>query len=286
MPNFVEFMPIAGTTMREETHQRSTDPDDYQHVPRPIAAMAKSFADGCEVAPHGHERDQLLFALTGIMRLETAREAWIVPPDRAVYIPARTIHSVSIRGDVAMRTLYLAPDPAAGLPRKVTVLEVSDLLRALVLALIEEPVLYDEAGRGGAIARLIVMEIARARGLAFVVPMPRDARLQRLCTALLADPACRLTLEGWSETAGASARTLARLFERDLGMSFAAWRQRVRLHHAVEALAEGQPVARVAESCGYRSPSAFAAAFRKLVGLPPSALKSGGRLADTVERPI
>jgi AraC-like DNA-binding protein/quercetin dioxygenase-like cupin family protein len=256
-----------------EKTQRSNDPHDYQVVPRPLAAMAKSFADGFEVVPHSHQRDQFLYAVDGIMRVRTSEEAWIVPPNRAVYIPALTVHAISVRGNLEMRTLYLASRATDDLPVEPTVIEVSDLLRNLIVALIEEPVLYDEAGRGGALATLILSEITNARRLALGVPMPRDTRLARLCAALVADPSSRLTLDGWAETTGASARTLARLFEREIGMSFGAWRRRVRLHNAIEEIVAGEPVTRVAKRSGYRSASAFAAAFRRSMGVAPSALR-------------
>lgn len=264
-------MPLA---LRQR--DRSTDPDDYQAVPRPVAAMAKGFPAGFEIAPHTHPRDQLLYAVSGVMRIETDMEAWIVPPDRAVYLPAGTRHRVAIRGDLEMRTLYIAGTEAAGLPRRPTVIEVSELLRALILALIEEPVLYEEAGRGGLIARLILVELAGARQLPLVVPMPTDPRLRRVCDALLADPAKDWSLDDWASLGGASARTLARLFRAELNMGFAVWRQRVRFHNAVEALAAGRPVARVARDSGYRSVSAFSAAFHKTMGTPPSNLSRTG----------
>jgi AraC-like DNA-binding protein/mannose-6-phosphate isomerase-like protein (cupin superfamily) len=278
---------------------RSTDPRDYQRVARPFAGMAKSFPDGFEIAPHHHRRDQLIYAVSGLMRVRTQDEAWIVPPDRAVYVPARTTHAISMRGAVEMRTLYIehgasrvafsgeSPAPAgsgiaAGSPQKTrplekilpaapTVLAVSDLLRELILALIGEPLLYDKAGRGGAIVSLIVSEIARAPRLPLVIPMPRDPRLARVCAALLDDPASRRTLEAWSQIAGASPRTLDRLFESELQLTFTAWRQRVRFHNALEAIARRQPVARIAAANGYRSPSAFSAAFRRLIGHAPTA---------------
>src|SRR5712671_167234 len=239
---------------------RSTDPRDYQSVARPFAAMAKSFADGFEIEPHSHARDQLIYAVSGLMRVRSAHEAWIVPPDRAVYLPARTTHSISMRGDVEMRTLYIARGAAPDLPSDATVIAVSRLLRELVLALVDEPLLYDRAGRGGAIVSLIVSEIARAPRLPLVIPMPQDPRLRRVCARLLADPSDQRTLDGWSEIAGASTRTLARLFESELDLTFTAWRQRVRFHNALEAIAQGQPVERIARHNGYRSPSAFAAA--------------------------
>jgi AraC-like DNA-binding protein/mannose-6-phosphate isomerase-like protein (cupin superfamily) len=249
---------------------RSTDPDDYQAVPRPLGAMAKSFPDGFRIQPHSHRRDQFVYAVNGTMRVHTGAEAWIVPPDRAVYLPAGVEHAIDIRGDVEMRTVYLTPSAGPDLPTQPIVVEVRPLLRALILALIDEPVLYDESGRGGAIARLILSEIARARSLPLRVPMPSDPRLRRVCSALLADPADSRGLDDWAASSGASARTLARLFEQEVGLTFTAWRQLARFHNALEALVRGEPVARVAERNGYKGASAFAAAFRKVMGVAPS----------------
>jgi AraC-like DNA-binding protein len=235
--------------------------------------MANKYPRGFQIDPHSHPRDQLLYAVSGIMRVETEAEAWIVPPDRAVYLPAGTRHLVVVRSDLEMRSLFIDSGRALGMAQCPSVLEVSDLLRALILALVEEPLLYEEDGRAGLVARLILIELAAARRLPLVVPMPSDRRLRRVCDALLAGPDNRATLEGWASDAGASARTLARLFRRQLNMGFAAWRQRVRFHNAIEALASGQPIGQVARDNGYRSASAFSAAFRKTMGAAPSTLK-------------
>lgn len=249
---------------------RSTDPDDYQDLPQAIGAMSKAFADGWEIPLHDHARDQLLFATQGIIRVRTERTAWIVPRDSAVYMPAGVRHAVEMHGDVDMRTLYIDTEGARSLPPVLTVIAVTPLLRELILALSEEPVDYAPASRAGRIAQLIEVEIGRAEPLTLNVPLPTDARLQRVCAGLLADPSDRRTLEAWSEVAGASPRTLVRLFERDLGMRFNDWRQRVRFHSAMEALARGAPIGRVAMDHGYKSASAFSAAFAKVMGAPPT----------------
>jgi AraC-like DNA-binding protein/quercetin dioxygenase-like cupin family protein len=255
---------------------RSTDPEDYQDLPQAVGAMSKSFADGHVIPPHQHRRDQLLYAVRGTMRLRTRDTAWIVPRDSAVYIPAGSRHSVSMHGPVDMRTLYIDTNTIPARPTALRVIAVTTLLRELILALSEEPMAYRPESRGALLARLIQAEMVRARELSLSVPLPSDPRLQRLCAQLLSDPSDRRTLEAWSEVAGASKRTLARLFERDLGMSFNAWRQRIRFHNALEALSRGAPISRVARDHGYRSPSAFSAAFRNVMGEPPSKV-SGGR---------
>ncbi|MDP6876891.1 MAG: AraC family transcriptional regulator, partial [Alphaproteobacteria bacterium] len=198
------------------------------------------------------------------------------PRDSAVYIPAGTHHSVSMHGSVEMRTLYIDTTVRDDSSRTLGVVAVSTLLRELILALSEEPTGYDPDSRGGLIAQMIDLEISRARELSLNVPLPKDARLQRLCAQLLADPSDRRSLEAWADVAGASTRTLARLFARDMGMSFNHWRQRIRFHNALEALSCGEPISRVARQHGYRSASAFSAAFGKVMGVPPSKISTKG----------
>ena len=253
---------------------RSTDPNDYQRLPQTIAVMPKSFEDGHVIPFHRHRRDQLLYAISGIMRLRNDRQAWIVPPDRAVYIPALIDHTVSMHGRVEMRTLYIDAETSAKNPRALQVIAISNLLRELILALSNEPIEFETHSRADLIAKLIEIELARAPYLALNVPLPKDPRLQRLCTELLANPSDRRTLDAWSETTGASPRTLARLFQQDLAMNFNQWRQRVRFQKAVEALSQNEPVARVAAQCGYQSPSAFTAAFKRATGTSPTSTTS------------
>lgn len=268
-------MAIRENSIRRARPARSTDPQDYQSVPRAIAAMPKSFNPGDTIAPHTHPRDQVLYAIEGVMRVATLREAWIVPPDRALYVPGGVEHGVAMKGRVEMRTLYIRPGAAPGLPSEPAVLEISALLKSLILALLEEPVHYDEQGRGGMLAALILDELARAQHLQLVIPMPRDERLKKLCRALLDDPSRPETLDAWAGHVGASPRTLSRLFASEVGLSFAQWRQRVRLHNAMEAIVRGEAIGEVARANGYESASAFSAAFRKAMGIAPRQLTRG-----------
>ncbi|HEX7787388.1 MAG TPA: AraC family ligand binding domain-containing protein, partial [Methylomirabilota bacterium] len=129
-------------------------------MPRPVAAMAKDFADGHQIRPHSHERAQLIFAVEGVMIVSTAEGRWAVPPQRAVWVPAGVTHEIRMAGAVAMRTIYVRPDAAARLPDRVRVIAVSSLLRELTVRACALPVLYDESGAGGRIMALILDEIA------------------------------------------------------------------------------------------------------------------------------
>lgn len=253
--------PIAG---------RSIDPEDFQAVPRPLAAMAKDYPDGWVNDWHRHTRAQLVYASAGVMTITTPDGSWVVPPNRALWIPPRVDHHIVMAGPVAMRTLYIAPDRAAKLPSTCRVVAVSPLLRELILRAVELPVLYDEAGPGGRIAALIFDELRLLPSVPLHLPNPRDARLMRLCRALRDDPANPRTLTEWGAIVGASGRTLARIFAKETGMSFAAWRAQVRLLAALARLAGGEKVTSVALDLGYDSASAFIAMFRRQLGVTPS----------------
>jgi len=232
--------------------------------------MAKDFPDGYHNRPHKHERAQLIFAAHGAMLVATSAGSWAVPPQRAVWMPAGLVHEIRMIGAVAMRTLYIREDAAARLTPSVRVLAVSPLLRELILRACALPITYEEAGPAGRLMALIIDEIAALPTVALDLPLPRDARLGRICHALSAEPGATRTLEDWSHDAGASPRTLARLFVKETGLTFASWRQQARLLAATAMLAAGEPITRIALELGYESPSAFTAMFKRTLGAPPS----------------
>ncbi|MEK7687300.1 MAG: helix-turn-helix transcriptional regulator [Pseudomonadota bacterium] len=249
---------------------RSTDPADYQRVPRAVAAMPKDFPDGFEIAPHSHERAQLIYATAGTMRVATSDGMWMVPPQRAVWMPSGVRHGIVMSSDVTMRTLYLREDATQFMSDACSVLPVSPLLRELIVRATELPLQYDENGPAGHVVALILAELHGLQSLPLRLPMPSDSRLRGLCEQLLAAPGDQRTLDGWARTVGASARTLARRFQTETGLSFGAWRQQARVLEAMGRLGGGAPVTQVALDLGYDSVSAFSAMFRRASGASPS----------------
>src|ERR1700730_9243703 len=98
-----------------------------------IASVSADFKDGQVIPEHSHPEDQLLFASKGVMTVRTKQGVWVVPPLRAVWIPSNTSHFVATSGSVSMRTLYLLPRLCRTLPRKCFVMNVSSLLKELIL---------------------------------------------------------------------------------------------------------------------------------------------------------
>jgi AraC-like DNA-binding protein/mannose-6-phosphate isomerase-like protein (cupin superfamily) len=248
---------------------RSTDPADYQRVPRAVAAMPKDFKAGFEITPHRHERAQLIYATAGTMRVSTSEGLWVVPPQRALWVPAGVRHSIVMSGDVTMRTLYLRADAARGMPAICRVFPVSALLRELIVRATELPLRYDEKGSAGHLVALLLAELHGGGTLPLQLAMPRDRRLRHICEALLAAPGDPRTLEQWASSANASSRTLARLFVVETNLTFGAWRQQARVLDAMGRLGSGEAVTRIALDLGYDSVSAFSAMFRRAAGVSP-----------------
>jgi AraC-like DNA-binding protein/mannose-6-phosphate isomerase-like protein (cupin superfamily) len=253
---------------------RSTNPEDYQQVPRAIAAMPKDFDAGFEILPHRHRRAQLIHATAGTMRVSTDDGVWVVPPQRGLWMPPGVQHSIVMLGDTTMRTLYVRQDVAASLPSVCQVMLVSPLLRELIIRATALPLDYDERGPAGHVVALILAELHSLQSLSLQLPMPRDPRLRSLCHALLEVPADQQPLAAWARTINTSARTLARHFQAETGLSFGAWRQQARVLEAMGRLGGGAPVTQVALDLGYESVSAFSAMFHRATGTPPSQFRN------------
>jgi AraC-like DNA-binding protein/quercetin dioxygenase-like cupin family protein len=244
-------------------------PVPVEELPRPVVARATDYPDGHRITLHWHPRAQLLYARRGVMTVTTARGIFVVPPQRAVWVPARMAHAVRASGRLEMRSLYLDPAAVPAMPDDCAVVTATPLLRALILEAIALPPLYPLGGREERIMSLILDEIHALKAAPLHLPEPRDGRLRRIADALRADPADGRTLAQWGRLVGASARTLARRFQAETGLTFALWRQQARLLEALVRLAAGVPVTAVALDLGYDSPSAFIAMFRRALGTTP-----------------
>jgi AraC-like DNA-binding protein len=172
-------------------------------------------------------------------------------------------------GDTTMRTLYVRED-AVSMPTECRVLSVSPLLRELIVRATELPVQYDEKGAAGHVVALILAELQGLQTLSLQLPMPRDSRLRSLCQALIEQPGDQRPLAAWARTLNSSARTLARRFQSETGLSFGAWRQQARVLEAMGRLGSGEAVTQVALDLGYESVSAFSAMFHRATGASPS----------------
>lgn len=256
------------------------DPAAYAPTPeRPLRAKPRRLPAEARIVPHRHDWAQIAFSTTGVIRMNAAHSTYLVPTTRALWIPPGVVHAVAAVEDAEIRTLYVHRSArffGSGTPLDLwpecRVLEVSPLLRELVAHLDTTPGAGPASDRERCLAALILDELRRAAPVRLGVDLPRDKRLRQLCEAVLAQPTRWSTLEQWAAQAGASPRTVARLFRAELGTTFQQWRQQVLLAHALGLSARKLPMASIAAELGYASASAFSAMVRRTLGAPPSQL--------------
>ncbi len=239
--------------------------------PLPVLTRSTDYPEGHVIDWHVHARGQLVYAVHGVMMVAAQGGQWIVPPTRAIWMPAGVSHLIRCVGVVHMRSLYIRPDAAPQLPPLAQAVGVSGLLRELILAATEIERPYAADSRDGRLVRLLLDDLHTLPVLPLHLPQPADERLRRICARIVGQPDDVSTLADWSAALGIAAKTIQRLFARETGMTFGQWRQQARLLHGLERLALGDKVVDVALALGYDSPSAFAAMFKRQFGETPGA---------------
>jgi AraC-like DNA-binding protein len=234
-----------------------------------LASVSADLAHGHVIPEHSHPEDQLLFASTGVMTLRTKQGVWVVPPLRAVWIPADTPHLVAMSGAVSMRTLYFLPRLCKKFSEKCFVMNVSPLLRELILHACTFKRLNKKTAAERRIIEMIVDQLNAVDSIPLQLPHPTDSRAMRVVKMLLADPGDQRDFARLCRECGASKRTIQRVFLDETKMNFRKWRQQLRLLHGLQLLASGEKVTAAALEAGYSSPSAFISMFRKQLGTTP-----------------
>jgi AraC-like DNA-binding protein len=234
-----------------------------------IRAAASDLASGQTIAAHAHDWHQLIYAASGVMTVTTAAGSWIVPPNRAVWVPAGMRHAIRFAGQSRFRTLYVMPGWSARLPDTCLVVAVSPLLSALVVRTAELRALDRRDAIERAIATLIVAEFAQAAMPPFNLPQPESAAPRRAAALIAAGGRDAASVMALARAVGLGTRTLERRFRDETGMSLGRWRRHHALLAALERVAAGEPVKAAAAAAGYAAPSAFVAAFRAAFGTTP-----------------
>lgn len=241
--------------------------------------LSRSYPRGTHLGLHVHREAQLLFAARGVMQVSTPKGRWLTPPARALWLPAGIEHGVDVLADLEMRALlidtrWLANHPQAHRLDREFVVAVRPLLREMVLAAFGDDMREDmHPRRIELLLELVLFELIEAEDGATFMPLPTDPRARRIAEWVLADPLREHELAALAERAGASARTISRLFPAETELTFKAWRQRARIMAGIEALSHGDAsIKQVASRLGFASVAAFSHAFRQVTGITPSAM--------------
>ena len=240
-----------------------------------IRTLAARYASGRSTPRHVHPWGQLIYCTAGVMTVWTEAGSWVAPPQWAIWAPAGVAHELRFSGDSALRTLYLRADLAAGLPTTCVAMTVSPLLREMVVRAMELGMLDERQPLHRAMATLIVSDLKRHDAPPFDLPAPTSAAARRAADLLSTEGQPPSGTEALARQVGLSVRTLERRFLAETGLTVAGWGRQARLLRGLRRLAAGEPVKRVALAAGYRSASAFVAAFHAAFGQTPGRYFAG-----------
>ncbi|SDT47652.1 AraC family transcriptional regulator [Bradyrhizobium canariense] len=239
-----------------------------------VYMIANRYRKGVRLDTHLHRQAQLVYAAEGTMQVTTPKGRWLVPPDRAVWVPALLEHSIDVLADIEMRTLYFDLAWLARQDRSQDfdaeyVVRVSRLLHETILALFDG---RNDAERTEVLVRLALLELHEAEDSATFIPLPHEPRCRRAADIVLGDPTGSHEIETLARAVGTSARTLSRLFASETQLSFKSWCQRARIAAAIEKLSmeANVSVKQLASDLGYASVPAFSHAFRQVTGKTPT----------------
>lgn len=242
-------------------------PADERHFL--VRTLATEYASGAALAAHAHPWGQLIYAVSGVLSVWTAQGSWVAPPHWAVWAPAGVAHAMRFTGTAKLRTLYFRPR-LAGQPPASTVVAISPLLRELILRAVEIGMLDRRVPTHVAMTDLVLHELRARPTPSLDLPQPKSARLRLVADHVTADPGERTSHAALARRAGLSVRSLERAFADETGLSLGRWRRQARFLHALRRLGGGAQVKEAAVDAGYRSASAFIAAFRAALHTTPA----------------
>lgn len=222
-----------------------------------------------ESPTHRHQMGQLVLALRGGVTCSVPQGLWMVPPQCAVWIPGGVPHSNRVTANGRVCFLFV-PANAPRLPTACCTLAITPLVRELVVHLASLPPVDAAAPANRRLADVLMDQLSEMPTEHLHLPISDHPRLREIAGALNADPADRSTVAQWGRRVAMSERTLARLVQQEVGMSFGRWRQQLHIILALQRLSAGVSVQRTAEDLGYESVSAFITMFKKTLGKTPA----------------
>ncbi len=253
-------------TLAIHPEAREAPTGDY---PQRVVAYVLDLKRGGGLPPHSHRRAQLLAVTSGSIAVTAEGSTFVAPPERAVWVPANTVHETRHLTSTRLQTLYVAADLAPELSRRTTVVQVGPLMRELMNLIVARPRHYDESGADGRLVSVLLDQLSAAAALPLNLPMPRSEDLLSIAADLLEAPSSVPSLNELAHTMRRSPRTLERQFKSETGLSLRSFRRQAKLLRSLELLSSDMSVSAVSDQLGFGEPSAFIAMFRAAFGVTP-----------------
>ncbi|TCJ95678.1 helix-turn-helix domain-containing protein [Nocardia alba] len=240
----------------------SFDFAEYPSIVVPFDATSR-------IPVHSHPQHQLTWVPHGVLTMDAGSGRWVVQRTRALWIPGGTAHAVVPGCSCEMISLFFEPTECPLSLDSPTVIDATGLVGPLLTYLVSLPETARSQRHHG---HTLLWDLVSPMSVATIPSiLPTDPQARQVALAIRRDPADTRTLTDWGREVAASSRTLSRRFREETGVSFESWRTFERLSAALPFLGAGMPISKVAHSVGYRTASAFIAAFRREIGTTPAA---------------
>ncbi len=231
---------------------------------------------------HTHELHQIEYAIQGVAEVETSSGHHLLPPQRAIWIPAGLRHRTTLSGVLSL-AVFFDPTMIGDAGAEAKVLAAAPVLREMMIYAARWPITRTDPDPT-ADAFFDVLARLTLEGLDHDVPLYLPTSEDPVLAAVMSytqDHLSDVTARQVCAAVGISERTLRRRFPV-AGMTWGRYLITSRMLRAMAMLAEPRrTVMSVATEVGYDSVSAFTRAFRSFSGELPSAYRTR---ASTTER--
>ncbi len=226
---------------------------------------------------HKHSKGQLSYVEGGIAYITCGNRKYVVPARHFFWIPRGMDHILRIGySATVLRSLYFyAHDDASNaFYGKLGIYPASELLIQMIN--------YTERWDGRHVSRkddnfefLVALKKILPRldtqALPIILPTTGNEQMQRIIRYLEKNVGERLTIKSVSSQFNISERTLSRLFQSTLQMTFLQYLKTIRMVKAIELILKTQrSIGEIAFEVGYETLSSFSDAFQEFTHIRPS----------------
>lgn len=238
-------------------------------LPHDLVFRTMRLNDVTSYPTEGHNWGEFVYSFSGVIELVVGERQYLTPPHYGLWLPPRVVHGAATRSQACYCILDIVPRRCERLPVEVCTLAVGPIMKAILSDLMVRQVDYPRSEDDARLMQVLVDQMSLAPRQETYLPISQDRALAQVLEALRDQPGDNRPLEAWARVVHSTERTLSRRCQRDLGMSFAEWRQRLRLVRALSMLEDGVGVQTIAFELGYSTSSAFIAMFHRLMGSTP-----------------
>lgn len=228
-----------------------------------------------KIQMHTHLKSQLTYVEGGIAYIHLADKTFVIPARHYIWIPQGVKHQLKIRyTSTGIRNLFFDTgsdeNPFYG---KTGIYPINRMLHEMILYTGN----FDITSLPGSVEHqfLVAMKNMLPRiskiALPFIVPTTPNERMRPVIDYISNNLARPLTLADMSKRFNMSERTLSRLFQAELSISFLQYLKQRRIIKGTELMLHTDAtLTQIAYQTGYQSLSAFSATFQQLMHMRPS----------------